>query len=68
MGTKIVINSDLQRNRNSSSEVERLICDNTKIINNTKWMPRYSLREGLIETIDWLKLNLNLYKPEIYNV
>jgi nucleoside-diphosphate-sugar epimerase len=48
--------------------VERLKCDNAKITKETAWRPRYTLEEGLSETIHWLKDNLKYYKPEIYNV
>ena len=68
MGSKIVINTDDQRVRPENSEVERLFCDNTKLIKNTNWQPDYDLEKGLVETIDWLKKNLELYKSGLYNV
>lgn len=68
MNVKIDIISDNQRIRPGKSEVERLICNNSKIIENTKWKPNYNLQKGLVETIEFLKENLNYYKPEIYNV
>ncbi len=39
-----------------------------KIKNLTNWQPNYNFETGLIETIEWLKENLNLFKAEIYNV
>jgi NAD dependent epimerase/dehydratase len=68
MSVKINIISDDQRIRPDKSEVERLMCNNSKIIKNTNWKPNYNLRKGLMETIDFLKENLNYYKPDIYNV
>jgi len=68
LGVRVNIKSDNQRVRPDKSEVERLFCNNTKIIENTNWKPDFDLEKGLIETIKWLKENLNLYKPEIYNV
>ena len=68
MGSKIVINTDDQRVRPENSEVERLFCDNTKLIKNTNWQPDYDLEKGLVETIEWLKKNISLYKPQLYNV
>ena len=68
MGSKIVINTDDQRVRPENSEVERLFCDNTKLIKNTNWQPDYDLEKGLVETIEWLKKNLELYKSGLYNV
>ncbi|MFA6456847.1 MAG: NAD-dependent 4,6-dehydratase LegB [Bacteroidota bacterium] len=64
----IEIQSDSQRVRPENSEVERLCCDNSKIISHTSWKPKYSLDKGLEETIDFLKSNLHLYKAELYNV
>jgi len=56
------------RIRPDKSEVERLYCDNSKLIKNTNWRQKYSLETGLKETIKWIKNNLNIYKAEIYNV
>jgi nucleoside-diphosphate-sugar epimerase len=33
---------------------------------NTKWRPQYSLEQGLQQTIDWIKNNIHIYKPDIY--
>jgi dTDP-glucose 4,6-dehydratase len=55
-----------ERRRPENSEVEHLFCDNNKIITNTKWRPQYSLEQGLQQTIDWIKNNINIYKPDIY--
>jgi dTDP-glucose 4,6-dehydratase len=68
LGTRITIKEDKQRVRPENSEVERLRCDNTKLMKYTDWKPNYNLRTGLSETIDWIKDNLNLYKADIYNV
>ena len=68
IGKSIEIFTDNQRVRPKNSEVERLYCNNQKIIQNTKWKPDYTLRKGLEETIFWLKDHLGLYKPEMYNV
>lgn len=68
MKSDVKIISDDQRIRPDKSEVERLRCDNTKILKFTKWKPRYDLKRGLLETIEWLKSNINYYKSEIYNV
>src|SRR3989338_2792135 len=68
MKTKIRIIEDKQRLRPGNSEVERLCCDNTKIITQTKWRPRYRLEDGLKITIEWFKKSSHLYKADIYNV
>ncbi len=35
-----------ERVRPKNSEVNRLQCDNSKIIQNTEWKPKYHLEEG----------------------
>jgi NAD dependent epimerase/dehydratase len=62
------IETDENRIRPDNSEVERLMCNNEKLINNTGWKPAFDLDKGLIETIEWLKQNMNNYKSDIYNV
>lgn len=59
---------DEQRLRPGKSEVNRLLGDNTKIKELTDWKPEYTLAEGLKETINWIKDNMNRYKANIYNV
>ncbi|MCI5118598.1 MAG: NAD-dependent dehydratase, partial [Candidatus Electrothrix sp. LOE1_4_5] len=61
---------DEQRVRPDKSEVMRLWCDNTKIRNLTGFEPKYSIKEGLQATIEWMiqPENLSRYKADIYNV
>jgi NAD dependent epimerase/dehydratase len=66
--TDIKIVSNNNRERPYSSEVERLLCDNSKLLQNTNWSPRYDLTRGLEETIDWLRTNIHEYKADIYNI
>lgn len=68
LGADIEIISEEERIRPGKSEVERLVCDNTKIFQKTNWRPSYNLEKGLGETIEWLKENIQLFKAEIYNV
>ena len=68
MNKNISILTDSQRVRPDKSEVERLFCDNTKIVSNTNWRPQLTLEEGLKQTIKFLESNLHLYKPDVYNV
>lgn len=62
--------TDSQRIRPKNSEVFRLWCDNTKIKSLTGFNPKYDIKQGLKETIDWITQPQNLakYKSEIYNV
>ena len=68
MNEKIEICIENKRIRPKKSEVIRLKCDNSKILSNTCWHPKYSLEKGIYETMNWLKSNFKLYKPDIYNV
>ena len=34
----------------------------------TNWKPQYTFEEGIKETIEFLKENLDKYKADIYNV
>jgi nucleoside-diphosphate-sugar epimerase len=65
---KIIL--DEQRVRPEKSEVFRLYGSNKKIKANTNWEPRYSLSEGIAETVEWFKNPENLvkYKSDVYNI
>jgi len=70
MDSDVKFITDEQRLRPDKSEVFRLCCDNTKIHELTGFLPEYSLKKGLKETIDWFTSsdNLSRYKIDIYNV
>lgn len=68
LSLNISVEEDRIRVRPGNSEVERLLCANNKLISNTDWRPDYTLDKGIVETIDWIRKNISLYKPEIYNV
>ncbi|KAI3345912.1 NAD-dependent epimerase/dehydratase family protein [Clostridium botulinum] len=67
-GKDVRIFCDEKRLRPENSEVNRLWGDNSKIKELTDWKPQYSLDDGLLETIDWIKNNINYFKTDIYNV
>lgn len=62
-----IITEDV-RLRPEKSEVNRLLGSNEKIKQFTDWTPQYTLKEGLAETIEFLKNNMDSYKTDIYNV
>lgn len=68
IGKNIKIICDDERIRPKNSEVNRLWADNTKIKELTEWKPKYNIDEGLKETIEWIKNNMNYFKSDIYNV
>lgn len=65
---KAKIVCDEERVRPEKSEVNRLLGSNEKIKCLTKWQPQYSFEEGLAETIEFLRNNMDKYKVDIYNV
>jgi len=74
MGVEIQILSEESRIRPANSEVERLWADNTKALRLLDWAPKFSgisgLKQGLEVTARWFSRpeNLDVYKPDIYNV
>lgn len=60
--------TDQSRIRPEKSEVDRLLGSNEKIKSLTNWKPQYTFAEGIQETIDWMKNNLEAFKTDIYNV
>lgn len=62
--------TDTIRLRPEKSEVFRLFGSNEKLKSFTDWSHKYTLAEGLSETIEWFskKENLQQYKSDIYNV
>jgi len=68
IGKDIPIESDDQRIRPNDSEVERLCADNTKAKEILNWHPKYTLKQGLQETIEWIEKNLDHYRPGTYAV
>lgn len=67
-GSDARIESQPERLRPDKSEVQRLVCGNRKAADLLGWSPKYSLREGLEATIEWMRTNLDRYKPHLYQV
>ena len=59
---------DEDRLRPEKSEVNRLLGSNEKILQLTDWKPQYTFEQGLAETIEFLRGNLDKYKVDIYNI
>lgn len=62
------ITCDEARLRPGKSEVNRLLGSNEKITRLTGWTPRYTLMQGIQETIDWMQQNMKNYKTDLYNI
>jgi NAD dependent epimerase/dehydratase len=67
-GSKIVVRTDKKRLRPAKSEVFKLIASNKKARRLAGWKPRYTLEQGLRETLDYIRRELAEYKADIYNI
>ena len=65
---KAKIVCDEGRLRPKNSEVERLLGSNKKIKELTSWQQKYTFEDGIKETIEWFRNNLDRYKTDIYNI
>lgn len=70
IGSDVQFTQDPKRLRPKNSEVFRLWCDNSKINGLTGFKPKFDIKAGLTETINWFRHDKNLakYKAGIYNV
>lgn len=59
---------DEQRLRPKDSEVERLLGNADKMRELTGWKPAYTFEQGLAATIEFLRGNMERYKPDVYNL
>jgi NAD dependent epimerase/dehydratase len=66
MGRSIEIESEEQRLRPENSEVERLQASNALAAELLHWQPKVSLEEGLSRTIEWVRVNLEKFRPDAY--
>jgi nucleoside-diphosphate-sugar epimerase len=62
------IERDPARIRPSKSEVMRLVSDNSLAKELSGWEPKYTLEQGLAETIDWIRIHLDKYRPDEYAI
>ena len=68
LGRPLRLAADAQRVRPERSEVERLCADNRLAAELLGWRPEVALEEGLDRTIEWMKSNLERYRPGDYVV
>jgi len=68
MGVDAEVVCDQQRIRPKGSEVMKLIASADKLKELTDWRQEFSLRDGLAQTVEYVKSHIDLYKPDIYNV
>tara|TARA_Y100000590_G_scaffold469945_1_gene660862 strand:- start:1725 stop:2702 length:978 start_codon:yes stop_codon:yes gene_type:complete len=59
---------DKNRLRPEKSEVTSLLASTKKIYSKTNWQPKINISEGIDETINWMKENINTYNSINYTV
>jgi nucleoside-diphosphate-sugar epimerase len=67
-GSDAEVVTDEQRLRPGGSEVERLLCDNTRAREWAGWEPEVSLEDGLRMTSDWVREHLAELETGRYSV
>ena len=68
VGRELPIVTEDVRKRPERSEVFRLWASNRKARELIGWTPTVSLDEGLSRTIEWIRHNLDRYRPGVYEV
>ncbi|QEH33616.1 GDP-6-deoxy-D-mannose reductase [Aquisphaera giovannonii] len=66
LGKPIDVETESERLRPAASEVERLQAGTALAESLWGWKPRYSLDEGLEETIAWIRANLHRFRADGY--
>ena len=68
LGRPLTVESDPQRLRPVTSEVDRLVCDAARARRLLEWAPQVELATGLGRTLDWIRRHAERYRPEEYAV
>jgi NAD dependent epimerase/dehydratase len=66
LGRPIAVETDQERYRPAASEVERLLAGTALAQSLWGWQPRYSLEDGLEETIAWVRDHLDRFRVDAY--
>ena len=67
-GSSASVVTEEDRLRPAGSEVERLLCDNSRALEWTGWSPQVSLEDGLRRTSEWVAANLDRLDTAGYSV
>ena len=68
LGRELVVETEDQRKRPEKSEVNRLLSDNALAAKALDWRPTVSFDEGIAETVDWVRENLDTFRLDGYVV
>ena len=66
VGREIDIVAEEERIRPESSEVDRLLADNSRAREVLGWEPSVSFEDGLKHTVDWIRDNMDEFQPGTY--
>lgn len=66
VGRELKVVQEGQRLRPGKSEVMRLLSDNRKAKESLGWQPKVSIEQGLAQTVDWIRRNIQIYHPDQY--
>ncbi len=66
LGRPLQVETDAERVRPAKSEVGRLLAGTALAKELMGWEPRYSLDDGLDETIAWVRDNLDMFRVDTY--
>lgn len=66
IGRPVKVESEAERIRPGKSEVLRLLSDNRLALETLCWHPEVSMDDGLANTIDWIRHNLQNYRIGVY--
>ena len=68
LGKPLSVAHEAARVRPQASEVDRLCADNSKALRLLGWRPKFSLEDGLSETIQWVRDNADRYRSGAYAI
>jgi len=68
IGRDLPVRQKEERVRPQSSEVNRLLSDNSKARQLAGWMPHVTLDEGIRLTAKWVEERLEMYDPSSYRI
>jgi len=68
VGNDVPIICDDERVRPEDSEVKRLCADTCRAREIIGWQPQYTLEDGIAKTIDWIRRNIERYRPGTYAI
>jgi NAD dependent epimerase/dehydratase len=67
-GQRPQVEADDHRIRPEHSEVERLVCDNSRAAATLHWQPQQSLEDGLAETLKFVESHAGAFQPQRYAI